>query len=244
MSESAGPHPLDDFEFGTATPIDDSRTRAHKPLLRICVIIAAVAFALVFVFSVLANNAVFNSTMQQVCYGISNVCAFFMLVACCGILFAYRLPHIDPAQLRKGAIAARGWMSNSFVVLVGVNLMAIAMMWASVYLLSGIFGVYFSLVLGFGLICLTGLAATMVVVHKGFLRGYAVGMLAVLALSMNGGMSMMLMFGSGFGGGRGGVAGYSIGVATMLTIVPLVGLLCAGYVILVQKFAFEPIKRA
>ncbi len=244
MSESVEPHPLDDFEFGKATPIDDSRTRAHKPLLRICVIIAAVAFALVFMFSVLGNNSPFQSTMQQVCNGISNVCALLMLAACCGILFAYRLPHIDPAQLHHGALAARGWMSNSFVMLVGVNLMTIAMMWASVYLLAGLFGVYFSLILGFGLICLTGLAATMAVVHKGYLRGYAVGMLAVIALSTNGGISMMLMFGPGFGGGRGGLAGYSIGVATMLTIVPLVGLLCAGYVILVQKFAYEPIKRA
>jgi hypothetical protein len=240
MSNDVEPHPLDDFEFGKATPVDDSRTRAHKPLLRICVIMAAAAFALVFVFSVLGNNAPFNSTMQQVCNGISNVCAMFMLAACCGILVAYRLPHIDVAQLRSGAITAQGWMANSFVVLVAINLMAILLMWASVFFLSGLFGVYFALPLGFGMICLAGLAATMAVVHKGYLRGYAVGMLAVLVMLMNGSFGMMLMFGPGFGGGRGGVAGFSIGLAILLTIAPLVGLLCAGYVMLIQKFTGEP----
>lgn len=240
MQESAEPHPLDDFEFGKATPADDSRTRAHKPLLRISVIIAAIAFALVFVFSVLGSNAPFNSTMQQVCNGISNICAMFMLAACCGILFAYRLPHIDVAQLGSGALAARGWMSNSFAVLVAVNLMAILLMWVSLFFLSGLFGVYFALPLGFGMICLAGLAATMAVVHKGFLRGYAIGMLAVLFLLMNGSFGMILMMGPGFGGGRGGGAGYSIGIAILLTIAPFVGLLCAGYVMLIQRFTREP----
>jgi len=238
MSDGTEPHPLDDFEFGKATPIDDSRTRAHKPLLRISVMIAAVAFALVFVFSLLGSNAPFNSMMQQVCNGISNVSAMVMLAACCGILFAYRLPHIDPVQLRSGALAAGGWLSNRFVVLVVINIMAILLMWASVFLISGLFGVYFALVLGFGMICLTGLAATMAVVHKGYLRGYAVGMLAVFVMFMNGSFGMMLMFGPGFGGGR--VVWYSIGIATLLTIAPLVGLLCAGYVGLIEKFSREP----
>jgi hypothetical protein len=240
MQESAEPHPLDDFEFGKATPVDDSRTRAHKPLLRISVIIAAIAFALVFVFSVLGNNAPFNSTMQQVCYGISNVCAIFMLAACCGILFAYRLPHFDVAQLPSGALAAQGWMSNSFAVLVAINLMAILLMWASVFFLTGLFGVYLALPLGFGMICLSGLAATMAVFHKGYLRGYAIGLLAVLFMLMNGSFGMMLMMGPGFGGGRGGGAGYSIGIAILLTIAPFVGLLCAGYVMLIQRFTREP----
>ena len=239
MPESAEPHPVDDFEFGTATPIDDSRTRAHKPLLRLCVSVAAVAFALVFVFSLLSNNAPFNSILQRVCSGLSNVCAMVMLAACCGILFAYRLPHFDPAQLRTGALTASGWMSNRFAVLVVTNLMAILLMWASVFLISGQLELYFALVLGFVMICLAGLAATMAVVHRGYLRGYAVGMLAVIVLLSNGGVMTMMMF--GFGGRPGGLANYSVGVATLLTIAPLVGLLCAGYVIIVQKFAREPL---
>jgi hypothetical protein len=240
MLEGTEPHPLDDFEFGKATPIDDSRTRAHKPLLRISVIVAAVAFALVFVFSLLGNNAPFNSTMQQVCNGISNVSAMIMLAACCGILFAYRLPHIDPVQLRSGALAARGWLSNSFVVLVAINLVAILMMWAGVFFLSGLFGLYFAVPLAIGLICLIGLAATMAVFHRGYLRGYAIGMLAVLVLVMNGGVGMFFMFIPGFRGGMGGVAGYSIGIATLLTIAPFVGVLCAGYVALIEKLSREP----
>ena len=237
MPESAEPHPLDDFEFGKATPIDDSRTRAHKPLLRFCAIAAAVAFGSVFVFSVLGSNAPFNSTLQRVYGGISSVCATVMLVACCGILIAYRLPHFDPEKLRTGAITASGWMSKPFVVLVATNLLAILLMWSSVFLISGIFGVYFAIVLGFVTICLAGLAATMAVIHRGCLRGYAVGMLAVIVLLANGGVMTMMMF--GFGSRPGGMASYSIGVATLLTIAPVVGLLCAGYVIIVQKFARE-----
>ncbi len=237
MSDGTEPHPLDDFEFGTATAVDVSRTRAHKPLLRISVIIAAVAFGLVFVFSLLGNGAPFNSLMQRACYGISNVSAVFMLAACCGILVAYRLPHIDPVQLRSGALAARGWLSNRFAVLVAINLMAIVMMWVSVFLLSGLFGVYFAIPLGFLVVGLVGLTATMTVIHKGYLRGYAIGMLAVLLLVMNGGLGMFYMVAQGFGGGIGGVAGYSIGIACILTIAPLVGLLCAGYVALIEQFS-------
>jgi hypothetical protein len=240
MQDSAEPHPLDDFEFGKATPVDDSRTRAHKPLLRVSVIIAAIAFALVFVFSVLGSNAPFDSMLQKACFGISNVCAMFMLAACCGILFAYRLPHIDVAQLRSGALAAKGWMSNSFAVLATINLMAILVMWACVFFLSGLFGVFLTLPLGLGMLCLSGLAATMAVFHKGYLRGYAIGMLAVLFVLMNGSFGMLMMMGPGFGGGRGGGAGYSIGIAILLTIAPLVGLLCAGYVMLIEKYTREP----
>lgn len=236
MPESAEPHPLDDFEFGKASPNDDSRTRAHKPLLRICVIIAGVAFALVFVFSVLGNNAPFNSILQQVCSGISNVCAMIMLAACCGILFAYRLPHIDPAQLRSGALSARGWMANRLVVLVGINLIAILLMWASVFFISGLLGVYFTFVLCFVLVSLAGLAATMAVVHRGYLRGYAVGMLAVIVLLANVGVMTTMIF--GFSGSR-GVVGNSVGVAILLTIAPLVGLLCAGYVIVIERITRE-----
>ncbi|MDX1925765.1 MAG: hypothetical protein SFV81_04565 [Pirellulaceae bacterium] len=239
MSDGNEPHPLDDFEFGAATPINDSRTRAHKPLLRISVIVAALSFGAVFVFSLLGNNAPFNSTMQQVCYGVSNVSAMIMLAACCGILFAYRLPHLDPAQIRNGALAASGWMSNRFIVLVGVNIIGILMIWASVFFLSGLFGVYFAVPLGFALLCLTGLAATMAIIHRGYLRGYAVGTLAVLIMLINGNLPMMLMFGGGFGGGMGGVAGFSVGIAGMLTIAPLIGLVCAGYVALIERFTHE-----
>jgi hypothetical protein len=235
MSDGIEPHPLDDFEFGAATPNADSRTRAHKPMLRISVIIAALAFGAVFVFSLLGNGAQFNSTMQQVCYGVSNISAMIMLAACCGILFAYRLPHIDPEQLRNGALTARGWMSNNFTVLVGLNLIAILMMWASVFFLSGLFGVYFVLLLGFAMLCLAGLAATMALIHRGYLQAYGVGLLAILFMLLNGSIPMMMMFGPG--GGRGGFAGYSIGIATMLTIAPLVGLVCAGYAALIQKYS-------
>lgn len=239
MSDGTEPHPLDDFEFGKATPIDDSRTRAHKPLLRICVIVAAIMFGLVFVFSLLESGAQFNSTMQQVCNGIRNVSAVIMLAACCGILLAYRLPHIDQVALRSGALAARGWMSNRMVVLISINVMAILMMWVSVFFLSGLLGVYFVIPLGLVMLCLTGLAATMAIVHRGYLRGYAIGMLVILVMAINGNFGMMLLFGPGLGGGMGGVAGYSIGLATMLTVAPLVGLVCAGYVALIQKFSHE-----
>ncbi len=237
MPDGTEPHPLDDFEFGKADPIDDSRTRAHKPLLRISVIIAAAAFASVFVFSLIENGAQFNSPMQQLCNGIKNVSAVVMLMACCGVLFAYRLPHIDPVQLRNGALATRGWLSNRFALLIVINLMAILMMWLSVFFLAGLVGVYFAIPLGFVIVCLVGLVATMAVVHKGYLRGYAVGTLAVLLLIMNGGLGMFFMFIPGFRGGTGGVAGYSIAIATLLTIAPLVGLVCAGYVAVIEKFS-------
>lgn len=239
MSDGTEPHPLDDFEFGAATPINDSRTRAHKPLLRISVIVAALSFGAVFVFSLLGNNAQFNSTMQQICFGVSNVSAMIMLAACCGILFAYRLPHLDPAQIRNGALTARGWMSNRFAVLVGLNLIAILMMWASVFFLSGLFGVFFVVPLGFAMLCLAALAATMSVVHRGYVRGYAIGTLTVLILLMNGNFAMMLAFGPGFGGGMGGVAGFSVAIATAMTIAPLLGLVCAGYVALIERFSYE-----
>lgn len=238
MSGSTDPHPLDDFEFGNATSIDDSRTRAHKPLLRLSAIIAAASFGLVFVFSVLASNSVFNSTAYQVYMALSNVSSVIMLVACCGMLIAYRLPHLDPAQFRSGAVVAGGWLSNRFVVLVGINLMAIFLMWACVYLISGLVGGFFTLVLGFGALCVGGLAATMAVVHKGYLRGYAVGMLAALILLLNGSMNMMFVIGPGF---RGGVGGYSIVVAIMLTLTSMVGLLCGGYVLLIQQFTRDPL---
>lgn len=230
-------HPLDDYEFEKAAPVNDSRTRAHKPLLRICVIVAAVAFGLVFIFSVLENNSPYKSTIQEVSAVIKNISAMIMLAGCGGILVAYRLPHIDPVQIRSGALAARGWFSNRYIVLALINAIPILMMWVSVFFLAGVFGVYFALPLAFLMFCLVGLTATMVFVHKGYLRGYAIGTLTVLVLLLNAGGGMFFMFVPSFRGGIGSGAGYTIGIAGMLTLAPLVGLVCAAYVALIEKLS-------
>jgi len=229
------PHPLDEFEFGKPELSDNSRIQAHKPLLRWSVIVAAVAFGVIFVSSVLGNNAPFNSLLQRGCSTISGLGAMVMLAACTGILFAYRLPLIDIDRLKHGAVGAKGWLANGLVTLALLNLLLLLMLWAGVFLLGGVIGWLYASGIFLFAICFVGVAATMTVTHTGYLRGYAIGVLTVLLPLCLGVLSMSIFYAPYLGGGRfmGGpvpmVAGTVMMLAIMLTVACGVGLVCASY---------------
>lgn len=235
------PHPLDDFEFGKPDPAENSRVQVHKPLLRWSVIVAAAAFGVIFVSSVMGNNAAFNSGLQRTCTVISGASAMVMLAACAGILFAYRLPHIDIYRLKSGAISAKGWFANGLATLALLNLLLIIGIWAGAFLLGSTLGWLYALGISFMGICFGGIAATMVVTHTGYLRGYAIGVLTVLTPLLISSLSpAFLMIPMMSGGMRYSGAVPMLGstiftLAGASTLSCFVGMICACYVALVEK---------
>ena len=236
------PHPLDDpndFEFGKPDVIDKSRTAANKPLLRWSVIVAAVAFVVIFVTSVMGNNAPFNSLFQRACSTISGMAAMVMLGACAGILFAYRLPHIDVDELshrmKSGAIGAKGWLANGLVTLTLLNMILVIVAWVGAFLLGDVVGWMYALGLVIFTICFTGIAATMVVTHTGYLRGYAIGVLTVLFPVCFGALAVSFFYapylsGARFGGGAPAMDAGIIASLMAITTACGVGLICGCYV--------------
>ncbi len=234
------PHPLDDFEFGKPDPAENSRAQVHKPLLKWSVIVAATAFGVIFVSSVMGNNAVFNSLLQRTCTAISGASAMVMLAACAGILFAYRLPHIDINRLKSGANGTKGWLANGLGTLALVNVLLIIAIWAGALVLGGTVGWLFVVGIALFGICFAGIAATMVVTHTGYLRGYAIGVLAVLFPLFTSGLSSAFLFLPLVTGGRqyGGPAAMPgstiITLGTSFSLACFVGMICACYVTLVE----------
>ncbi len=229
------PHPLDDFEFGKADVVDNSRTQAHQPLLRWSVIVAAVAFGVIFISSILGNNSSFNSILQRGCETVRGFGAIVMLVACGGILFAYRLPHMDVNRMKSGAIAAKGWLANGLVTLGLLNLILVLAVCGGAFLLGGVVGwVYVSGELLFG-VCFAGVATTMVVTHTGYLRAYGIGVVTVLLPLCIYATSIVLMYppvqtGGGWRGGTAPMLDQTLlRLTVLLTLACGVGMVCASY---------------
>jgi hypothetical protein len=233
VTDLTEPHPLDDdWESDTPEPRAKLRTNAYLPLLKPCVMIAIGAFALVFLSSVATLNAPPNSPFESISSGIHTMGWWVLLAACCGIMLSYRIPHLNPIRLDRDV---RGWLSHGFTTLWIVNILGIILLWCFVYFLMSAPGILMFLVpifvLGFA-----GFLATVAVAHTGYLRAYAVGTLSNVFLLLNSSLGF-LMFGLP-SRGRVGIT-QELFLGFVIGIPPMIGLLCATYVLFLERIRDE-----
>ena len=236
MSETSESHPLDEtYEFEGTEPRREYKTSAYLPLLRPSVAVAAGGFICTFLASIATINATPNSLFEFVTGTLTQIGRWVVFVALCGILMAYRIPHIQKLEAPEGI---GEWVHNGYGLLVIANLIGVVLIGGFVLVINAIgiplFG-FLSIPL---LYIFTGLMVTMAVWHKNYLRAYAIGVLTVIFL-MNSGFSMMLFSFpmGGRGGGMGGMNGAYVFVGLAICVPPLSGLCCAGYVILLEQFS-------
>ncbi|MCA9131918.1 MAG: hypothetical protein KDA45_02135 [Planctomycetales bacterium] len=232
MSEPPAIHPLDTpDESLESTPLRlRAPKKASQPLLRFSVIALVLSFGITFLSAVAMGNAPPSSPSITLGRIINSLSTLGMLLACCGILLAYRLPLLknDPARPRVPGLWRSGYMS-----LVLGNIVGLAVLTAAAWLLSGILPS--QLFLLFWLYPLaSAFFITMAIWHTGYLRAYAIGVLVVISMQLI--LWVPLLY-SGFSGRNMGGAGQLNAVLfSSLIVVSVTGLLCAGYVRLLERF--------
>ena len=226
MSEVRAPHPLDDddVEFGTARKLE--RALVHEPLLRLGTRVSIVGFIVLFISAVVTAAAPPNSSIEIVGSRLNYWSGAALLVGCCAILVAYRIPHLKPTALRLGR-----WSHGSpgFRTLVGANLLGYFLVVAVLALLfsaPALRSVIFILLIGL-IPVLSGLLLTMALWHTGYVRAYAVGVLTVMAILLYSGYSLYILSLSS------GLPPYYVGMLQLMVplgLAILTGMVCAGYV--------------
>ncbi len=234
MMNEPMPHPLDDdAEYQFSQDVEVSQNPVYQPLLKWSFRIAAVSFAIVFLASVAANNANPNSTAEILGRTLSRIGAAVLLAACCGMLLAYRLPHLIRAPIELPA-ARRGfaWLTSGFATLVYCNLAGLVIIWGCLFALGNFLGNGITFVLALLGVVYAGLMATMVLWHQNYLRAYAVGALTVILLIFNtGGMQILFFMPTMRGNWQ---VQWPLGIA--FSMAALNGLVCAGYVQILTIF--------
>tara|TARA_R110002049_G_scaffold4601_6_gene32842 strand:- start:15300 stop:16058 length:759 start_codon:yes stop_codon:yes gene_type:complete len=225
-------HPLDrdysdDAPVPSRSPIPRS-TNYHAKLRRFGVIVFGLGFIGLFPAAIFLNNARGNATAESVASMLHQLSMLVILVGGVMVFAAYRWPHLSKlinapsSQLnplgRSPFVTLLIWNVVAFVAIVVITtLMPSQRSYEFLYLLlSGIFTS--------GL----GLLITMIVWHRGMLRGYAIGAMAALIVN---GFSLLSVIGGGFGRGNSTFI-LNAQIATVLVS----GLISAGYVSMIQSY--------
>jgi hypothetical protein len=224
------PHPLDeDDDFKFSEDAETSQTPVSLPLLRWSMWVAVGGFVAVFLSAVASNNFPANSAAENLSIAINRFSSIVLLVACCSMLLAYRLPYLQNATQHDFRIPG---LVNGFSALLIVNVIGLALIWAAVLSPEGSRSQWMRVVLILFASFYAGLMATMAIWHKNFLRAYAVGVLTVLALFFLTGWQIVLSPVRGFGGPS--PSNWPLGI--YFSVAVITGLVCAGYVQMLAIF--------
>lgn len=236
-------HPLDrdDAEDAISSKRPPAAARAHQPLLRASVKVVIGSFAVCFVAGLISVNAAPNSTLESIASTAHRLGLIALLIAFCAILVAYRLPQLNQNSIpRKRPMPRDRLFGPGFAALVALNVLGSIM--ALGVLLS------FSIWLGPLLVGLftylsaisAGLLVTIAIWHSGYLRAYAIGTLAVLVMStQSSGMSFLYM--ASMSGSMRAMSN-PWPLAIQILIAPFTGVLCAGYVCLLEHMRKPPME--
>lgn len=227
------PHPLEiaeeDEDASSSHPPWSSGFK-HPKLLKFSLYSVATSGVILFLASVTAGNATYQSTMQQMAEAVYRIAMLAMLLAFGLILVAYRLPRLP----ESGSI----WLSLKQMLvwspgkaLVIFNLLGVGVVWLVTLMGNFLFNTWLSIAFVPLLVLLPALWTTMIVVHRGFLQVYAIAaltssLLIPILLSVLGWRML------GYPSGR--LAG-EMGFAIYTTLVIVNGLLCSGYAFMHAK---------
>jgi hypothetical protein len=220
-------HPLDrDYSTPVATR-PQTTTSSYPNLLRIGVIVFAAGFLAVLLGGILISNYPGNSWGETFGSFIHRSGMIFILAGAVLIILAYRWDQLT-SIMRSTKIPAIRNNKHAYVALVFWNVVgfvAIALLFSlsrlggSTSLTFLVFNAMVTITLGFMI--------TLVVWHRGFVRAYAIGVLAALGInSFTGLFGLNAMYASNDGS--------LLFVGHLATIV-VCGLVCGGYVCLLES---------
>jgi hypothetical protein len=230
VSDSIEPHPLDqDWDDEKPAAKVRLRTNAYMPLLKLS-IWTAIGSAIVILIATLGLLiASPNSIFERGCGLVHTIGRWILLIACCGIFVAYRIPK---TQIDLKLNASR-WIWNGFTSLIFLNMVGVLLVTAGVVLVtttSGTLVMWIPILVAF----FSGMLATIAVWHRGFVRAYAIGTLTSLFFVASTGASVFLLM---LVSSRGRP---SLDFSFLVTVIfvglpPVTGIICAGYVIILEN---------
>lgn len=227
------PHPLDiaeDDEGQRASRPPWSSGFSHPKLLKFSLYLLALSGGVLFLASVAAGNATYQSTLQQTAEAVYRVSMLVMLLAFGLILVAYRMPKLPESesigQYLKQLIA---WSPGRALVI--LNLLGLGLIWLVTLLADLWLNPWLSTTIIPLLVLLPALWITMIVVHRGFLQVYAIAALSSSVL-----MPMLLsLLGWRMLRSSPMLLSGEMGFAIYASMVVSNGLLCSGYAVLHAK---------
>ena len=220
-------HPLDRDYTTPVVTRSPTITRSHPKLLRIGIIVFAAGFLAVLLGGILISNSSGNSWGETFGSFIHRCGMVFILVGAVLIILAYRWEQLT-AILRGANIPALTNGRHAYVALVFWNvvgfvaievLFSLAQLSQSASLRFLVFNAMVTMTLG--------LMITLVVWHRGFVRAYAIGVLAALGLNSFTGLL-------GFNGMYAGNDASLLFTGHLATIF-VCGLTCGGYVCFLES---------
>ena len=225
-------HPLDrdysdDAAAPTKSPISSS-IDYHDRLRRFGVIVFALGFVGLFVAAVFLSNAKGNTSAESLASVLHQLAMVVILFGGVMVFVAYRWPQISQL-MNPSAVDMKRRVRRPFLNLAIGNVVVYVLIVGATSLVSNppSYGFVPTLV-GGSLTAAVGLFITMIVWHRGMLRGYAIGALAALTVN---GFSLMMMMANGFWGGNSTVV-----VSGHLAVILISGLISGGYVALIEGY--------
>lgn len=163
---------------------DEEPEAPPRPLLKPSLYLLAVGFAIAFIFGVLATNSGPNTTGEMLGSWLNRVGIFIMLAAFCGILFAYRYTYLLGLyqQTREKNFATSEW-----TLLTPVMLAVLGFHWLLLLAFQSAFGNFVLLVSLAIIIIHASLMVTMVYYSNGIWKGFCIGFVASIAITLMGG---------------------------------------------------------
>ena len=225
------PHPLDAddcFEFSREPSREGAK--AGSRLLRLCLIVLIASAGVAFLSGVAASNASPNSPVENIGSAANRISAVVMLVAFCGILLAYRLPQWKNAAFDVDSLL---WLRSGYLTLCFANGAGLGIALGIGWLVAPLLGNSLSGIVAALLCIYIALLVTMVAWHTGFVKAYAIGVLTVMGLEAIPFLSLVSAW--TYGQLRGGRA-FNWQWSVMLLTAVAAGLICAGYVRLLEWY--------
>lgn len=247
MHEDEIPHPLDqddDAPIPRPRPPQDN-SRAYRPLLTFGVRVAIGSAVVTALASAASANAPLNSNFAIAAYWVFRTAAFILLGSFGCILVAYRIPYLRPFSLPQAG-KAKTMIQSRFGKLLFINGVFLAVVWVLTILAAiagsvNIFGWIW--VLNTALTSIVTLAiallVTMIVFHHGIFRAYAIGVLVAIACQLPA-MLYMFAFLAQRSRGPASFGGMQFATPIGMTLATAAGLLCAGYVWLLNLVPGTP----
>ncbi len=243
MNEPRRPHPLDadddDDLTASASYEPAGESLAYKPLLKPSLMVAAVATVVLFLSSVISVVAALGSSFQTFSLAMFRISGLVLVLSLLAVLVAYRIQFVRSPRYRPRRKFSRFFRGFGGFVL--ANLLVSGLFWLSLFFFGSIFGPSVAIVTAPLLMIAAGLLATMTVVHRGYLRAFAIASLTTLILQLYPLASIIpvLLFGGGFPRGGNAPGAFNMFVLSsggILTIAQLSGLISAAYVVALETW--------
>jgi hypothetical protein len=222
-------HPLDRDYSSPTQPPRIPAIEFHPKVRRIGATVFAAGFLTVFLAAILLGNVRGSGLMESIASGVHRAGMVLILVGGILVILAYRLHQLKGISIRLPDGKIQWNVMQSYRALVLWNVVGFLVIVPILHLLQSIRSPVFYFLIFNGMLTLVcGFLATVAIWHRGFIRAYAVGVL--VSLLLRGHNPFLFSF-----NGWGGTAGVQFLPAISLAITLITGLVCGGYVCLLES---------